>query len=133
MSDDKKHWVTTDDDEDGGSLPPLEDSYGAILRRLGVDTRDMSLDDIRNIIHQYAQEGVLKGAKVIDIKTKKAKQTYSNGKKERFYQVKADDGVPVSEAELDNLRKDQEYKARTEKRNEEEPKPPFNPTPKAPL
>ena len=134
MSKDKKEITQIDDEDSGeGGLPPLEESYASILRRLGVDVSDMSLADVRNMIHDYAQEGRIKGAKVIDIKTGKSRQTYAkNSESDREYSVKSADDTPVSEAELLRAKTEREYSERSEKRKDQTPQPPFDPKPPKP-
>ena len=65
-----------DIDDGGGEGQLIEESYSSILNKLGVDTQEMSVEDIRNMIQHYSQEGLIKGAKVINLSTGKAQQTY---------------------------------------------------------
>lgn len=124
--------VTTDDDSEGGSGRKEVENYSTILRRLGIDVKDMSLEDIQNMIHEYSQEGLLKGAKIIDIKTGKAKQTTRKKSEERTYHVKQDSSHPMSPKELAD-KKDADYNKRSDKDDKNDPQPPFNPTPRAPV
>ena len=123
-------------DNGGGDGTPVEESYVTILQKLGVDTNEMSIDDIQNMIHQYTQEGVLKGAKVIDMKTGKSVQTYKKGEdktKGRAITVKNEDGRPLTQAEFEKEKKERDYKAKTDEQNQPSPEKPFSPpTPRAP-
>lgn len=121
--------VTTDDDSEGEGK--VVESYSTILRRLGIDVKDMSLEDIQNMIHEYSQEGLLKGAKIIDIKTGKAKQTIRKKADERTYHIKQDTSQPMSPNELAE-QKDSDYNKRSDKEDKNNPQPPFNPTPSGP-
>lgn len=121
-----------EEDESGGSQ--VEESYGVILEKLGVSTKDMSVEEIRNLIHEYEQEGLVKGAKIIDFKTGKSKKTYRKPKQSqgRAISVKGQSNEPVTEAELAELKKEAEYKKRSDERDTPVPRKPFNPKPSGP-
>ena len=121
-----------EDDESGGSQ--VEESYGVILEKLGVSTKDMSAEEIINLIHEYEQEGLVKGAKIIDFKTGKSKKSYRKPKQSqgRAIPVKEKTTKPVTKAELAELKKEADYKKRSDERNTPAPKNPFNPKPPGP-
>lgn len=121
-----------EDDESGGSQ--VEESYGVILEKLGVSTKDMSAEEIINLIHEYEQEGLVKGAKIIDFKTGKSKKSYRKPKQSqgRAISVKKKATKPVTEAELAELKKEADYKKRSDERDTPAPKNPFNPKPAGP-
>ena len=115
-----KPWdvqVTSDDDDGGTDVGEVggsvDDSWSQILDKLGVDTQAMSLTEIQSIIQQYEQEGLKKGAKVIDIKTGESVQKYKQDSKKksgRTITVKAGDGEPLTQSEMEKEIADQDYK-----------------------
>lgn len=121
-----------EEDDSGGSQ--VEESYGVILEKLGVSTKDMSVEEIRNLIHEYEQEGLVKGAKIIDFTTGKSKKTYRKPTQSqgRAISVKEDATRPVTEAELAAIKKEEKYKQRSDKTETPAPKNPFNPKPSGP-
>ena len=135
----RKDLVEVDDGEiDGGdgSGQPVEETYATILEKLGVDTNEMSIDDIKTMIHQYSQEGKLKGAKVISMETGKSVQTYKSKQdktKGQAITVSRQADRPLTKAEFEEEKKERDYKAKTDKQNKPAPDKPFSPpTPKAP-
>ena len=139
MVDKRNDLINIDDgDIDGGdgTGKPIEESYATILQKLGVDTNEMTVEDIQNMIHQYSQEGKLKGAKVISMETGKSVQTYKkkqDNKKGKAITVKKEDGRPLTKAEFEQEKKERDYKAKTDEQNKPAPEKPFSPpTPRAP-
>lgn len=127
-----KSEIIEDEDSGSGGKGKKGHSYADILKGLGIDTKEFSLADMEEMFHQLRQEGVLeKGAKVIDLKTGKKKQTYTNTKTGRTYTVKQSSSEPVKTDEIAD-RKDVEYKAHSEKQDKPTPVPPFNPKPTKP-
>ena len=133
--------TTSDTDiEEGGSGESgiYEATYSKFAKEHGLDFSEMTVDEIREIIHQYVQEGkVSKGAKVYNLKgeliSHKAKQTRGNRAGVRSYQVKQEKGKPVTQAEFDAIKAEQDYKASSEKQDKPAPDAPFvPPTPKGP-
>lgn len=119
--------LIADDEDSGDSGVESQQSYASILKRLGVNIKGMSLDEVKNMIHQYTQEGLLKGAKIIDLKTGKARQTHKKESKDRVYTVKASEDKPMTEGELAK-KKDSEYNKRSEQENAKKPSGPIFPT-----
>ena len=121
-----------EEDESGGSQ--VEESYGVILEKLGISTKDMSAEEIINLIHEYEQEGLVKGANIIDFETGEYKKTYRKPKQPqgRAISVKARATKPVTEAELAAIKKEERYKERSDERDTSVPKNPFNPKPSGP-
>lgn len=125
--------ITTDDDSGEGTQGHVEQTYAQILRRLGIDTSNMTVEDVQNMIHDYTQEGRIHGNVVdVNFKTGEAKRRRkASEKEENYYHVIQDQDEPVASSEMAE-RKDPEYNKRSEKENKNSPNPPFNPKPKAP-
>jgi hypothetical protein len=126
------------EEEDGGSgeIDINESTYSKLEREHGFDFSEMSMSEIREVIHQYSQEGKLnKGAKVYNLKgeliSHKAKntQTKSGG---RSYQVKESSREPMTREAFEKEKADRDYKESSEKQDKPAPGEPFNPTPKGP-
>jgi len=131
-----------DEDTDGGETDVSEggsdgdiikgETYASILKQLGVNIKNLSLNDLKEMIHQYSQEGFEKG-NLIDFKTGKRVKSDSKKKSEgRVYQVKANESEPMTPAEMARKTQDDEYKKGSDKQNTPTVDQPFNPKPKAP-
>ena len=119
-----------DDTESGGEVggQVSEDSYVQILNQLGVDTQAMSLDEVRQMIQQYSEEGAIKGAKVIDLKTGKSVQTFKSKKEQgRTISVKKSSDEPLTRAEMEQQKKDEDYRKGSDKEDTPAPGKPFSP------
>lgn len=120
------------DEGSGGEVGSVQsESYSTILQSLGVDVKGLNIDEIQELIHQYEQEGMLKGADVIDIKTGKRQRTYKKSQKNkgRVYQVKQDETMPMTPEQV----REQEYKESSEKKDTNKPGvTPMGPKPKGP-
>ena len=131
----KGSGVKTDDSEggSGGEVGTVQgESYATILTSLGVDVKGLNVEEIQELIHQYEQEGILKGADVIDIKTGKRRRTFkkSNKNKGRTYQVKQDDSIPMTPEQV----REKEYKESSQKQKTSKPDvTPMGPKPKGPV
>lgn len=118
------------EEEGEGGKTQIEESYRTILAKLGEDVRGLSMEEIKEMIHRYKQEGV-KGAKLIDFKTRKAKQSYTGDeKKERYYQVKDRQDAPMSPEEVKRQLKEEAYKSSSDKQDTPTVDQPFSPKPK---
>lgn len=124
--------IVSDDEVDGSGGNIVEESYATILQKLGVDTAEMTIEDIENMVHQYTQEGRLKGAKVISLETGKSVQTFKQKKDAtRTITVKEKSEKPVTPQEFERLKEEERYKKRSDKQDKPAPTTPFiPPTPK---
>ena len=129
---------SADIDDEGGSgeIDVNETTYSRFAKEHGLDFSEMTEDEIREIIHQYSQEGkVKKGAKVYDMQgnliSHRAKQS-STKTSGRTYQVTEDNSQPMTKAEFEKAKSEKEYIESSEKKDEPTPGKPFNPTPRRP-
>ena len=123
----------SDIEEDGGSSSEIVETYSVVLEKLGVSTKEMSVEDIKSLIHEYQQEGKLKGAKIIDFKTGKTKQTHKDNKpKGRTIKYKDTSSKPMTEAEFKAKKAEKEYKGESGNKDKHTVDVPFNPKPKGP-
>lgn len=118
------------EEEGEGGKTQIEESYRTILARLGEDVRGLSIEEIKEMIHRYKQDGG-KGAKLIDFKTGKSKQSYKKEeKKERYYQVKDRQDAPMSPEEAKRQLKEEDYKSSSDKQETPTVDQPFSPKPR---
>lgn len=115
-----------DSDSGESGVVEIKESYVEILNQLGVDTRAMSLEEIRAEIEK--RKGNLEAGNVYDLKTGKRVKSESKAKKKkgRTYQVKSVEGVLTAE-EFDAARSEQDYKKRSDKEDKPVPTTPFVP------
>lgn len=124
--------IIEEDEDEGGGQSQYEESYASILKSLGIDTKGLSVEDIRKVIHEYSQEGLMKGGDVIDFTTGKKRKAYKKTDNSRVYQVKSRNSEPLTGKEMDNERAHDDYNDSSEKQNRPAPSHPFSPKPKAP-
>lgn len=119
-----------DDDSSEGGVTEIKESYIDILNQLGVDTRAMSLEEIRAEIQK--RKGSFKSGNRFDLKTgKRIQEESTQGKKKgRTYKVKLSQDEMLTASEFDVDRSDEEYKKKSDKQNSPVPSIPFNPKPK---